>query len=529
MAQEARGVSGKLAIAAILVVAFTVGTDFTGALLLIPSIENEFAVDITTTQWVLNIYALCFAMFMVAGGKLGDMYGRRHMMCIGLVIFAASSVGCAVSPTIGVLIVARAFQGLGAAMIWPSMLGSGATLVSEERRGVIMGLMLAAVNSGNVAGPLMSGLIVAYADWRYFFAVNVVLACVSLVFCLRFLPKAGPQREVERIDFAGVACLGLAVLALLFALDVGADWGWTSLRLIGLLAVSAALFVAFPFVESKVASPMVPPHWLRHREFRLILSINGLIVPPIFIAFLYFPQYLHKVLGWDVLSVSLGVLPMMAMLGVASVFSGRFYKPLGPKRVLTFGYLLATVGSVLVVWFYSPWGYLALAGTMVLLAVGGGSSTGPAGTATVNAVASKDASLAGGLSFMVHLVVGALGVAGATAIMNATSLGALEAGLALEDIKMPQADVLMLNASEPGGSKSQSVLNSLDTTTIEKVHSLLRDSFTAGMSDAFWLSLASAVLGLIAVFLIREAKLHHALGSDEEEAEAGQDAAGGAV
>lgn len=483
-------------------------------MLLVPAIEEDFSVDITTTQWVLNIYALTFAVFMVAGGKLGDSYGRRRMMTIGLLVFIAASIGCALAPTIGLLILARAVQGLGAALVWPSMLGAGATLVTEERRGVVMGMLLACVNIGNVVGPLMGGLAVAFADWRFFFIVNIALACVSLLLCRRLLPAPTGKPTREPIDFAGIATLGLAVLALLFALDVGSDWGWGTPRLLGLLALSALLFVAFPLVERRVREPMIPPHWLRHREFRLLLLINGLAVPAIFIALLYFPQYLQKALGWQVLHVSVGVLPMMALLGVASMLSGRLYKPLGPKRLLTIGYLLAVAGSATAVWLFPSWGYFAILPPMILIALGAGTSTGPAGTATVNAVPNENAGLAGGLGFMVHLVVGAIGVAGATAIVNATSLNRLEQGLSDAGITMQPAEVALLNAAVPGGQKAQAAVAGLDAQSVEVVHSLLRSAFTAGMSHAFWLALGLAALGLVAVRLVNEARLHRALAKD---------------
>jgi hypothetical protein len=379
-----------------------------------------------------------------------------------------------------------------------------------------MGLLLASVNAGNVAGPLMSGVVITFADWRLFFTVNVVLACVSLALGFRFLPATGPQRASEPLDFAGIGCLGLAILSLLFALDVGADWGWGSPRLVALLVFSAALFAAFPLVEARVRNPMVPPHWLRHREFRLLLLINGLIMPPIFIAFLYLPQYLQKVLGWRELHVSLGVLPMMAMLAVASIFSGRFYKSLGPRHELTFAYALACLGSVAVVWLYPSWGYFALVPPMILLALGTGSGVGTAGTATVNAVSEKDASLAGGLGFMMHLMIGSIGVAGATAIMNAISLNSVEQGLGRAGISMAPADVAMLNGSEPGGAKTQAVLGEFDATATETIHDLLREAFAMGMSYAFWLALGSAFLGLLAVYAVNEARLHHALAEESE-------------
>ncbi|MEM7178252.1 MAG: MFS transporter, partial [Pseudomonadota bacterium] len=130
-------------VVALMVTGFGIGIDFTGALLLIPTIQAELNADITTTQWVLNIYALFFAMLMVTGGRLGDIYGHRPVLMIGLVIFLLASLICYVAPTIGVLIAARALQGVGAGLIWPCMLAFGAVAIAAEKeRGLVIGLIL---------------------------------------------------------------------------------------------------------------------------------------------------------------------------------------------------------------------------------------------------------------------------------------------------------------------------------------------------------------------------------------------------
>ena len=152
----------RLGIATLMMTAFMIGTDFTGALLLVPAIETELAADITTTQWVLNIYALTFAMFMVTGGRLGDTHDRRQVLLIGLGIFTVSSIGCFLAPDVGFLIAARALQGIGAGLVWPSIIAFGALNAPQDQRGFIMGLILAGVTGGNVIGPLIGGFFVEH-------------------------------------------------------------------------------------------------------------------------------------------------------------------------------------------------------------------------------------------------------------------------------------------------------------------------------------------------------------------------------
>lgn len=461
MAKETR-----LALITLMVAALTIGTDFTGALLLVTSIERDFAIDITTTQWVLNIYALTFGVAMVTGGRLGDIYGHRRVILVGVSVFLVASLGCLAAPSIGWLIFARAIQGIGAALLWPCTMALATTIVDKEKRGLAMGLVLAGITTGNVLGPLLAGVVTSIGDWRLFFLVNLLMALLTAVLVLRFLHKESPGKTDERIDVAGAAVLGLALLGLLHGLDVGADWGWTSPSLLGLLLVSVLLFCALPFVEGRVRDPQIPPGLLRNREFMLTLAANGLLVPMIFVAFLYFPQYLQKTMGWTVLESSVGMMPLMVLLCVGSLLSGRLYQPIGPKRLLLTGYLLVALAGAAVIFVMPSRDYVALMPAMILLGLGATLCVGTAGTAAISAVPPKRAGVAGGLSFMVHLCIGALGVAGATAIMNAETAGAA------------------------AGQMS--------------------DAFATGMSHAFWLTTALAVLGILVAAAIDEDKLRAA-------------------
>ncbi len=497
----------KLSVVTLMIAAFTIGTDFTGALLLVPRIENSFGADITTTQWVLNIYALVFAMGMVAGGRLGDMYGRRRFLLVGLTIFIVASVACLFSPSIGWLIGARALQGVGAAMMWPCILAYGATIGPEDDRGLVMGLVLAGITTGNVIGPLISGVVVSLGDWRLFFLVNAVFASLAAVLVSRVLPKERLEKANERVDVAGIATLSLATLALLYALDVGADWGWSSTPILVLFALGLFLFVVFPQVEKRVADPTVPTVLMHNREFILALCTNALLVPSIFIAFLYFPQYLQKVLGWTVLEASIGMMPLMVFLSVGSIVSGRFYKSYGPKRLLLTGYTLVTLGGATVLFIDSAWRYFGLLPAMLLIGFGASIAVGTAGTATVSAVAPKRAGLAGGLSFMLHLTYGAIGVAVATAIMYTTNLSSLAAGLVRAGIKMSAADQSVLSGGSVNTEAARSVLSNFSAADSEKVGVLLSEAFTHGMSLAYWPAVISAAIGIMVVLAIDEQKL----------------------
>ncbi|KUJ81069.1 MFS transporter [Ruegeria profundi] len=501
--------SSIIKIIALMVTGFGIGIDFTGALILVPAIENSFDTDITSTQWVLNIYALFFAMTMVAGGRLGDMYGHRKMMLIGLSIFLFSSIMCFLSPTLDFLIVARALQGIGAGCVWPCTLAFGATKVSRpEHRAMIMGLILAGVTCGNVFGPLISGTVVNLGDWRLFFLANVVFSTISMVTALLLMQRETQHKQGEHIDFAGMGILSFAVLLLLYALDVGADWGWRSPPLLMLFLLSAGLFFLFPKVEKRVKEPLLLPQMMANREFRITLGLNMFNVSAAFVGLMYFPQYMQKVLGWSTLQSAFGLAPLTVLLAVGSIVSGKLYNDFGPKRLLFWGYLCAAIGAASVVAMPATLGYWQILPGMAMIGLGATLTVGPSGTAAVCAVKPERAGLVGGLSFMTHLVYGAVSVACATAIMFLVSLRSLGEQLTAAGIDMSDADQRAINGGTLTTATARDVMQKLTGPEVEKVKDAIASAFDTGMNMAFIFATLSVSVGIVLAMLLDEDKLH---------------------
>lgn len=494
---------------ALMITGFGIGIDFTGALMLVPAIENSFDADITSTQWVLNIYALFFAMTMVAGGRMGDMFGHRKMMIIGLSIFLFASILCFVSPGLDYLIGARALQGIGAGCVWPCTLAFGATKVSrEEHRALIMGLILAGVTTGNVFGPMISGAAVNFGDWRLFFLANVIFSSISMATAILLMERETEHKTGEHIDFAGVGVLSFAVLLLLYALDVGADWGWTSAPVLLMVVVSAALFVAFPKVERRVKEPLLLPQLMQNRQFLITLGLNMFNVAAAFVGLLYFPQYMQKVLGWSVFQSALGLAPLTVLLAVGSIVSGTLYNDFGPKRLLTWGYVCATLGAASVVVLPASFGYFQILPGMAMIGLGATLTVGPSGTAAVCAVKPERAGLVGGLSFMTHLVYGAIAVACATAIMYVTSLSSLRSRLSEAGVNLSEADQKVINGGTLATDSARAVMQKLGTGEAEKVKSAISGAFDSGMNMAFVFATLSVAIGIVLARMLDEKKLH---------------------
>jgi len=493
------------------VTAFVIGTDFTGAMLLVTPIEREFSVDITTTQWVLNAYALTFSMCLVAGGRLGDLYGHRQFVLLGLAIFGLASVGCMFSTDVTFLIAARAVQGVGTAFIWPCLLALAATSVEEDERGAAIGILLGAVASGNVLAPFIAGTLAGLGDWRAFFVFNAVFAVVSAVLIYSLIARDTKHATDETVDFLGMATLAAGVFCLLFGLDIGADHGWASPVTLVLMGGVLVFFVLFPFLESRVGDPMIPLPMMRNHQFVRTLALNGLPAVVLFLCLLYLPQYMQKVLGWSILWSSIGMLPLAVTIAGMNLAVGNYYNSVGPRKLMAAGHVFLVLGCVLMLFTKADWGYVGLIPVMIAVALGGGLAFGPAGTAAVDAVGEKRAGLAGGLSFMFHLGLGAIGIACATALMFAAARATVAAELAAAKITISGGDLRTLAAGTLDDPAIRTILGRFSAKDVDLLSEAVRLSFVSGMSAAFWFGLAVAVAGLVISLSIDESKLRNNL------------------
>ncbi len=404
---------------------FMIGMDFTGAATIVTSIEIDFGTDLTTTQWILTLYALTFGMGIVTAGKLADVFGHRRVLLIGMAIFGLSSLTIAIAPDVWIAITARGVQGVGGALIWPALVAISFNSVPPAMRATSVGLVLGGAGFGNAIGPIIAGVSAELLTWTVLFWVNVPLVIGVGALVLRYVPRDAERSAREPLDLRGIAVLTVALFCAMFALDVGASEGWTAPGVIALFAVAVLGVVAFFALEPRAVDPLVPPELGRDRGFVAALLANGLLVPVWFSTFLYLPQYLEKSLDTSALLGAVGIVPGMLVFAVLSPISGRFYRALGPRPLIGVGYVAFILAGLNFAVAQPGWGYLGVLPGLLLLGVGAGLAIASAGTAAVAAVDQQHSGLAGGLSFMVHLLFGSIGVAVATAIF--TGVASLDA------------------------------------------------------------------------------------------------------
>ena len=411
-----------LGMAAMAMGVFVIGNDFTALSVALPAVEKDLAADVTTVQWVITGYALVFGVLIVTGGRLADMFGRRRVFFAGSAIFAGFSVVGGLATDAWMLLAARFLMGVGGAMMWPAILGMAFALVPSGRESLAGALIIGAAGFSNAVGPLLGGALTDYGSWRWIFFLNFPVTLVAALVTWRVVPRVEVNAGRERIDYNGILTLSIGLLALMLALDMGADLGWANPLILGLFVLAIVGLVVFWRTERRVGdNALVPRHVLANRTF-FAASIATLAMSAIFFAALvYLPQFFTKHLGYSAAGAGAGLLPMMGVFALTSFVSGSLYTRLGAKLILSIGALCLTGGMYLLSWINVAPTYGAMIPGMVVTGIGIGLFYSSITTVGVTALDPSMSSLAGAIIYMCQIAGGAVGLGLNTAIVVSAS------------------------------------------------------------------------------------------------------------
>jgi EmrB/QacA subfamily drug resistance transporter len=483
---------------------FVIANDFTALNIALPAIENDFDVDVGTSQWVVNAYALVFGLAIVTGGRLADMFGRRRIFFIGTTIFAAFSGLAALAPDIGFLIAARVGMGLGGALMWPAILGMTFAALPPAKAGLAGGIILGVAGLGNASGPLIGGALTELVDWRLVLAINVPIAIFAIaVTAAKVHQTESPQRE--RIDYPGIATISTGLLLLLLALDQSSDWGFTDPRVLAMLVLAAALVVAFAVIEPRQGSAaLVPAEVMRNRRFAAGCVATLLMSAVFFSAVLYIPQFLIKILDYSALAAGAGLLPMMGVFAVTSFVAGHLYERFGARPVVGTGAGLMVAGTVVISLIDASSGYGSLVAGLLLIGLGTGLFYSAVTTTSVTALPESQSSLAGGLVYMFQIAGGAIGLGAVTAIFTAASENELTEQAASAGTDLTDHQTSVLHGLLAGTDSATRALGELGAAVQIRIEEIVRESFVTGLGTSFRVIAAVAFCGfLVAVLGIR--------------------------
>jgi EmrB/QacA subfamily drug resistance transporter len=380
----------------------------------LPSIRTDLGFSQTSLAWVVNAYLLTYGGFLLLGGRLGDLFGHRRLFLIGISLFTLASAACGLANSQGLLVAARAVQGLGGAVASAVGLSLMMTLFTEAGdRAKAMGVFGFVASGGGTIGVLLGGVLTDSLDWHWIFLVNLPIGVLVVLLSLRLLPAAPPAAGTRRLDITGAITVTAALMLAVYAIVNGNTAGWTSGQTLGLLAASAALFAAFLTIESRVVAPLVPLGLFRLRNVATANIVGVLWAAAMFAWFFLSALYLQLVLGYSPLQVGLAFLPANLIMGVFSLgLSAKLVMRFGIKPPLSLGLLLAAVGLALFV--RAPVGgsfVLDVLPSMLLLGFGAGIALNPVLLAAMSDVKPEESGLASGVVNTAFMMGGALGLA----------------------------------------------------------------------------------------------------------------------
>jgi EmrB/QacA subfamily drug resistance transporter len=394
----------------------------------LPSIQRDLHFSQQDLQWVVNAYVLTFGGFLLLGGRAADLLGRRRVFIAGLVLFSLASLAGGFATSEGVLIGARAVQGLGAAILSPAALSIVVTMFREgAERNKALGAWGAVAGSGGAAGVLLGGVLTDTLGWQWVLFVNVPIGIIAALLAPVLLAESRREGAERNYDVAGAITSTAGLVVLVYAVVKAVDNGWGSASTLGLLGVSAVLLLAFAVIETRARQPLVP-----FRVFRIGsvagANITGILMgAALFSMFFFISLYMQQILGFSALEAGLAYLPLAGSIIVAAGVASQLVNRLGAQRVLVGGLLLVAAGLV---WFSQ----VSVGGSYVedvlfpsLLAGWGlGFAFVPVTIASQAGIGQSDAGLASGLINTAQQVGGALGLAVLATVANSATTSAMQ-------------------------------------------------------------------------------------------------------
>jgi len=380
----------------------------------LPSIKAKLGFAENDLVWVVNAYLLTFGGFLLLGGRLGDLYGRRRLFLIGIVLFTLASLACGLSPTPVSLIAARAVQGVGGAVVSAVALSLMSVLFPEGplrvRAMAFFGFVMA---SGGSIGVLLGGVLTGALNWRWVFLVNLPVGLAVVLLSLRLVPGGRGEDGDRRLDVAGAVTITAALLLAVYALVGAGTAGWASVQTLGLLAASVVLTIGFIVLETRVAAPLMPLTLFRIRNLAVANVVGVIWAASMFAWFFLSALYLQQVLGYGPMQVGLSFLaPNLIMAAFSLWLSAKTVERFGIRAPLAAGLLLTATGLAL--FALAPVNgsfWLNVFPAMSLLGLGAGLADNPVLLAGLNDVEEKDSGLASGLLNTSFMMGGALGLA----------------------------------------------------------------------------------------------------------------------
>ncbi len=467
----------------------------------LPVLQRDLQATVADVQWIVEAYSLFLAALILVGGSLGDHYGRRRIFAMGVVIFAVASVWCGLSPNTTSLIIARAVQGIGGALLVPGSLAIISASFDAKQRGKAIGTWSGFTAITAAVGPVLGGWLVQYASWRWVFFINIPLAAAVLVLLFWHVPESRDEDAPRSLDWWGALLATLALGSIVYGFIESNNLGLGHPVVLGSLALGVIVLIAFLFLEAHSKSPMLPLTLFRSRTFSGANLLTLFLYAALGGALFFVPFNLIQVQGYPPTAAGAALLPLILILFLLSRWSGGLVSRYGAKLPLVVGPIIASIGFAL---FAVPdiggsyWTtYFPAA---VVLGIGMAISVAPLTTAVMGAVDSSHAGIASGVNNAVSRTAGLLAIAVMGIFVSYTFTSSLDSRLAMLNIP---ATIRQVIAAQHSKLASINIPAGISSATHAALVQAINESFIAGfrvvMLIAAGLALASALSSLLLI------------------------------
>ncbi len=473
--------------------------DSTAMNVVLPVFQLELNAKISQVQWVIESYALLLASLLLLGGALGDHYGRKKIFTIGVVIFSLSSLWCGLSPDIHQLIAARAFQGIGSAVLVPGSLSIITSSFRQEKRGKAIGTWAAFTALMTALGPLLGGWLAEHISWRWVFFINVPISVLVIVTLIKFVPEIKNTEQKSKLDLLGGLLITLSLGCIVFGLVESSNHGFSNPFILPSILIGIIFFGVFIYHEKKVENPLVPLDLFKSTVFTGGNIVTFFLYSALSGAIFFVPFNLVQIQGYSATQAGAAFLPLLIILFLLSRWSGSIVDKYGAKPPLVIGPIISAIGYLMLteidMSISNYWNSFFPA--MIILGLGMSATIAPLTTAVMNAANVEHSGVASGINNSVGRIAGVLSIAVLGLFMFTTFSGNIKEELHASALPTEIKESI---AQQTTKLAAMSISDELDENTKSQIKQIINKSYNSSFILIMYLISGLALLSSFVAF-----------------------------
>lgn len=466
----------------------------------LPTLANQFSATSSQLQWMVDAYVLVFAGLLLTAGSLSDRFGRKRALMIGLLLLGGGSIWCAASNSANMMIAARAFMGLGGALIMPSTLSITTNMFPEKERGRAIGAWAGVAGVGIILGPVFGGWLLEHFSWNWVFLVNIPLIVITIAGGLFLVPESRDPQQ-SRLDPVGALLSIGGLVSLVYGIIEVPTYGWGDATIITAFIAAAILLTIFAIWEMRSRAPMLDVSLFKNPRFSAASLSLTLAAFAMFGSIFFLTQYLQAVHGFTPLEAGVRVIPLALGLMVGAPLSGRIAEIIGTKITATVGILIIATGLALMSTITTTSDYGLVAATLAIIGFGMGTTMAPVTASIMNALPLGRAGVGSAVNDTTRQVGGALGVAVLGSILSSTYQSTIDNAAALQMLP-PQIKGMVRDSIE----SATKVAAHIGGPVGHAIATTANDAFVSGMSHAVLAGAGVTLCGALVALLFLPAR-----------------------